>query len=273
MRLRVLHETIYRYATPAQRVIQNLRLAPRGHDGQFVANWRIDVDRDCRVDVTTDPFGNTMHSFVVEGPLDSLAITVGGEVETHDMEGMLRGQLEPLPISVFLRDTALTMPDAAIRDFAETTAASMGGDRLRFLHALMLGIGERLRLDIDTAQTHVSAAETFADGHGLSSDFAHVFCAAARHVNIPSRYVSGYLYRPEHSDQRSGHAWAEAFVSGLGWIGFDAANAICPTDAHIRVAVGLDHLGAAPVRGSRYGGAGESVEVRVDVGQAVRTAR
>ena len=59
MRLRILHETAYRYATPAGRVVENLRLTPRGHDGQFVANWRIDVDRDCRLDVTTDPFGNT----------------------------------------------------------------------------------------------------------------------------------------------------------------------------------------------------------------------
>ena len=65
--------------------------------------------------------------------------------------------------------------------------------------------------------------------------------------------------------QDAGHAWAEAFVPGLGWVAFDAANGICATDAHVRVAVGLDYLGAAPVRGTRYGGAGETLAVSVQV--------
>src|SRR5579862_7800649 len=124
MRLRIEHETTYRYATPASRVVQNLRLTPRSHDGQFVASWRIDIDRDCLLDATTDPFGNTLHSFAVEGPLDSLTITASGEVETQDLEGVLHGQVEPLPAAVFLRDTGLTLADPGIRDLAATTAAA-----------------------------------------------------------------------------------------------------------------------------------------------------
>ena len=58
MRLRVVHETAYRYKTPASRAIEILRLTPRGHDGQYVVNWRIDIDRDCRLDAAIDPFGN-----------------------------------------------------------------------------------------------------------------------------------------------------------------------------------------------------------------------
>jgi len=70
--------------------------------------------------------------------------------------------------------------------------------------------------------------------------------------------------------QQAGHAWAEAFVPDLGWIGFDAANAICGTDAHARVAIGLDYLGAAPVRGTRYGGGNETLTVAVKVDRANR---
>ena len=87
MRLRIVHETAYRYETPANRAIQVLRLTPRGHDGQFIVNWRIDVDHDCRLDTSTDPFGNIVHGFTVEGPLDSLVITAEGEIETSDTQG------------------------------------------------------------------------------------------------------------------------------------------------------------------------------------------
>ncbi|MGY3290740.1 transglutaminase-like putative cysteine protease [Bradyrhizobium sp. LM3.6] len=73
--------------------------------------------------------------------------------------------------------------------------------------------------------------------------------------------------------QDAGHAWAEAYVDGLGWVGFDPANSICATDAHVRVAIGLDYLGAAPVRGTRYGGGPETLAVAVKVEQAGRSGQ
>ena len=60
-------------------------------------------------------------------------------------------------------------------------------------------------------------------------------------------------------------AWAEAYVENLGWIGFDAANGVCPTDHYVRVAIGLDALGAAPIRGTSYGGGAESLSVDLNV--------
>jgi transglutaminase-like putative cysteine protease len=85
--------------------------------------------------------------------------------------------------------------------------------------------------------------------------------------------VSGYLYRPDVVATAACHGWAEALVPNIGWIGFDAAHNLCPTDAYVRVAVGLDYLGAAPVRGARYGGGDESLAVRVVVQEASRTTR
>ena len=91
---------------------------------------------------------------------------------------------------------------------------------------------------------------------------------------MPSRYIGGHFCRADGTTQQeAGHAWAEAFVPGLGWVAFDAANGICATDAHVRVAVGLDYLGAAPVRGSRYGGEGEALEVAVSVNQPMRQSQ
>ena len=101
-----------------------------------------------------------------------------------------------------------------------------------------------------------------------------MFIASARSVGIPARYVGGYFHRNDGIvDQDAGHAWAEAFIPDLGWVAFDATNGISATDAHVRVAIGLDYLGAAPVRGTRYGGLGESLAVNVQVDQMVRQSQ
>jgi transglutaminase-like putative cysteine protease len=114
----------------------------------------------------------------------------------------------------------------------------------------------------------MNAAEAFGRRHGAARDLSHVFIGAAHSLGIPARYVGGY-YR--HDDgiepQQGSHAWAEAFVPDLGWIAFDPANGFCPTDAHVRVAVGLDSLGAASVRGTRYGPGVETRAVAIKVGQ------
>jgi transglutaminase-like putative cysteine protease len=274
MRLHVTHQSVFTYDTPASRAIQTLRLTPRGHDGQFVVNWRLDIDRDCRLDFANDPFGNTMHSFTVEGPLDRLTITAEGEVETHDTNGIVTGQVERFPPIVFLRDTDLTLASPAIRAMAAETAARTGSNRLAILHGLVASIRERMQFDSGRTDTGTSATEAFALGIGVCQDFAHVMIAAARYLGIPARYVGGYLFRKDNAnEQEAGHAWVEALVDGLGWVGFDAANGISPTDAHIRVAVGLDYLGAAPTRGTRYGGRGERLAVKVSIRPVGRNVR
>jgi transglutaminase-like putative cysteine protease len=268
MRLAIRHETVYSYERPATRAIQTLRLTPRGYDGLFVINWRIDIDRDCRLDQSSDPFGNLVHSFTVEGPLDRLAIVAHGQVETVDTHGIVTGQIERFPPAVFLRDTALTTADAAIRRFAESAAAEAGpnANRIALMHAIMDGIRKHMRFHLDATDTGTSAMEAFAHRRGVCQDFAHVFIAAVRHLGIPARYVSGYMLHVDGPNEHSaGHAWAEVLVDDLGWVGFDPANGICPTDAYVRVAVGLDYLEAAPVRGAHYGGAGETLAVRVTI--------
>jgi transglutaminase-like putative cysteine protease len=273
MRLRVRHETAYTYAAPATRAIEVLRLWPRGHDGQFVIDWRIDVDHDCRLGVSADAFGNTVHGFTVEGPLETLTVVAEGRVETADTGGVVAGQVERFPPAVFLRDTALTVADPAIRAFADDAGVTASGT-IDLMHRLMGGIRERMRFVTDATDSGTSAIEAFRHGHGVCQDFAHVLIAAARHLGVPARYVSGYMRRIDgENDQAAGHAWAEALVEDLGWVGFDPANGLSPTEAYVRVAVGLDYLGAAPVRGVRYGGSGEELSVRVVVEETGRGGR
>jgi transglutaminase-like putative cysteine protease len=123
-------------------------------------------------------------------------------------------------------------------------------------------------MTFDTDPTHpaTTAADAFALKRGVCQDITHIFITAARSLGIPARYIGGYFRRGDDvTHQDAGHAWAEAFVSDLGWVAFDAANGICATEAHVRVAVGLDYLGAAPIRGMRQGGSGELLDVDVHV--------
>jgi len=139
------------------------------------------------------------------------------------------------------------------------------------MHALLTALNREITFDTDPTHAATTAAEAFALRRGVCQDLTHIFIAAARRLGVPARYVSGHFYRIDGvTEQDAGHAWAEIFVDELGWVGFDATNGICTTDAHVRVAVGLDYLGAAPVRGTRFGGGGEHLKVAVHVDQAGR---
>jgi transglutaminase-like putative cysteine protease len=268
MRLRIAHRTDYRYDPPAAGVIQILRLTPRNHEGQYVVRWRIDVSADARLATHEDAFGNITHVFSVDGPFDELSVEVDGEVETQNTEGVVRGTVERFAPGMFLRDTALTQADPAIRNFAQNIRATKGGEVLAELHGLLDRLYEEMAHEAEASQGATSAAEAFALKRGPSRDLSHIFIGAAHSLGIPARYISGYYRRDDGVDQQqAGHAWAEAFVPDLGWIAFDPANGFCPTDAHVRVAIGLDSLGAAPVRGMRYGPGAEALAVAVKVGQ------
>lgn len=274
MRIRVVHRTTYHYDTPASGVIQMLRLTPRNHDGQFVINWHIDVSTDCRLNQHEDAFGNLCHAFTANGPFSELVVSVEGEVDTRYTNGIVTGAIERFPPSLFLRETPLTTADDAIAGFAAAAHAEAGDDRLTILHAVLDGLHRDITFDPDPTHAATTASEAFALKRGVCQDLTHIFIAAARSIGIPARYISGHLHRDDGViDQDAGHAWAEAFVPGLGWIAFDAANGICATDAHVRIAVGLDYLGAAPVRGTRYGGSGETLSVNVHVNQTQRQSQ
>lgn len=265
MRIQISHETVYRYEEPARGVIQTLRLTPRNHDGQYVESWRIDVSENCQLDQHEDAFGNITHVFSAEGPLSELRVLVEGQVDTQDTSGVVVGAIERFPPSLYLRETPLTRIDAAIAEFAALSRRA-GDEPLKILHDLLERLHGEMAFDNTPTEATTPAVEAFALRRGVCQDLTHIYIAATRSLGIPARYIGGHFHRDDGvTEQEAGHAWAEAFVPGLGWVAFDTANGLCATDAHVRVAVGLDYLGAAPVRGSRYGGGGEALDVSVHV--------
>lgn len=309
MRICVAHDTVFRYDAPCTGVIQALRLTPRNHAGQYVVNWRIDVSANCRLEPVQDAFGNILHTFAVAGPLSELRLTVEGEVETQDTAGVVRSAVERFSPGLFLRETALTRPDAAILAYAAQFPRPTAAGTLSTLHNLLARIyqdfaAETAAVDPAAAAPATApaaappapwavptAADVFTAERGQSRDLAHIFISVARALGVPARFVAGYIRhgngafaQAEQSasyaagsmagnglgDYWTGDCWAEADVPGLGWIGFDPAGGVCSTDQYVRVAIGLDYLGAAPVRGFHYGGVQEDVAVRLLVTQAAR---
>jgi transglutaminase-like putative cysteine protease len=271
MRIRISHATTYRYDAPIKSVTQVLRLTPRNHDGQYVTAWHIDVSADCLLHQQEDSFGNITHMFTADGQLGELSVAVEGVVDTQDTNAVITGAIERFPPELFLRETPLTQANGALSELAASCKAAAGENRLDLLHALLTKLHADIVFDTDPTHPATTAAEAYALGRGVCQDIAHIFIAAARCAGVPARYVGGHFYRADGvTAQEAGHAWAEAYVDNLGWVGFDPTNGICTTDAHVRVAVGLDYLGAAPVRGTRYGGTGETMMVEVHVDQAQR---
>lgn len=258
MRIRIDYRTTYRYEFAATGIVQALRLRPGNHDAQHIRHWRVDVDVDGVMRESVDAFGNRLDMFYADAPASTLTISVVGEADVTDVIGMVQGAAEPLPAKIFLRTTPLTAPDAQLVDLAEGVR---GDGALPTLHGLMAAMHARIGFDTSATDVATAASDALAAGRGVCQDFAHIFCAGARHLGIPARYVSGHLARADA--QEAAHAWAEAFVPDLGWVAFDPANGICTTDAYLRVAIGLDYLDAAPVRGARRGGGAESLDVSV----------
>jgi len=267
MRIRITHETNYRYSEPVKSAIQILRLTPHGHDGQTILSWAIDTDCDARLMRQEDWYGNIVHSLFASGPVDHVGLRVAGEIETTDVAGIIRGGIERFPEMFYLRETPLTQGDVRIHAFAESTAGRFS-KMLDRAHALMGGVLEHMRFDTEATNSTTVAAEAFAAGHGVCQDFTHVFLAAARRLGIPARYVSGYLHKPGEVQQEAGHAWAEVHIPDLGWVSFDPANGISATEHYVRLAIGLDYLDAAPVRGSYYGISREALDVRLRIESA-----
>ncbi|TBW38231.1 transglutaminase family protein [Siculibacillus lacustris] len=262
MRFAIIHETVYRFEHPATRAIQTLRLTPRNTDAQLVQSWRIDVSQDCRLVPVEDAFGNLTHTFSIDGPIDELSIVASGRVATLDTSGVLRHTRDRLPLSAYGRCTDRTAIETPVRDFAFDTAVSAGPDRIAELHALMGALHERIAIDPEAPERR--PAETLAAGSATARDLAHLFAAAARALDIATRVVVGYVYRGDETVAGAPHLWIEAHLGpGLGWVGFDAVENSCPTDAWVRLAVGLDALDATPIRGVRSHRGAETCETRI----------
>jgi transglutaminase-like putative cysteine protease len=264
MRISIGHVSRYVYSEPTKYSILSLRLTPPSFQGQRVIEWRVSAPGIDAVRPFRDGFGNLVHlASCTEEHSESLIIAKG-VVDTEDRAGIVRGLSDPAPLRVYRRQTPKTAPNDDIRVLAK----SMGGTAdIRGMHNLMHAVRDAVEYKIGTTTAHTTASEALRDGSGVCQDHAHLFISAARSLGIPARYVSGYFLTGADEPADANHAWAEAWLEGLGWVGFDPTNRICPTDRYVRLATGLDAMSAAPIRGTRRGIANEELDVIVEVQQ------
>ena len=264
MRVSIGHVTRYTYGFPSRYSIQSLRLTPPSFKGQRVIEWRVTAPGIDKATIYRDGFGNTVHLTTYNEDHSEILIIAKGVVETEDMAGVVQGLHELTPRRVFLRQTERTIASDPVRDLVAKSGAAPD---IAGMHTLMDAIRDAVEYKTGVTNPATTATEALENGEGVCQDHAHILIAAARGMGLPARYVNGYYLSGSDEPSEAHHAWGEVWMDGLGWVGFDPANRTCPTDAYVRLATGLDSASAAPIRGTRLGGAYEALDVIVEVQQ------
>ncbi len=264
MLLSVDHVTRYIYDTPVRGVVQSHRLQPSVYDGQKVVHWSVIVTGGKTGGQFRDGAGDLIQAWSVQGPVSEIVVTVQGTVDTTDLSGLLRGHRETTPPECYMVHTMPTRADVALTEIARSVAGL--ADALDRAHRLSAAIADAILYAPGETDAQTTAAEALALGKGVCQDHTHALISVARCAGLPARYVSGYLHSSsDGSAHEAAHAWAEIWIAGLGWIGFDAANRCCPDARYIRLGSGLDSVDAAPIRGISRGPGTETLDVTVAV--------
>lgn len=264
MRLTIRHETIYRYDVAASYALLQLRVRPRATTSQRVVSWKVELDGAQSQANFADQYANQVDLAAVLPEREDVRITVEGVVETSDQSGVVGDDPSHVPLWLYRRPTALTRSNDAIQTLGR---AAQRDDTLSALHTLSQSIKDAVTYSPGETGTHTTAADALRHGSGVCQDHTHIFLSAARSLGIPARYVGGYLMMDDREQQDAGHAWAEAHIAGLGWVGFDVSNGISPDARYVSVARGLDYSECAPIRGIMFGAQKEALEVSIQVQQ------
>ena len=265
-RLLISHNTHYRFDRPVTYALQRLKLRPKDNGGQTVVDWSIDIDGGQIQSSCEDAHLNHVTLVSVDSGRTEVSIKCSGTIETQNSDGIIGKHRGHIPLWCFLKPTRLTTAGKAVvkmlGNFKIDQANQLGG-----LHTLSDIVRDHLPYQDGHTTSSTTAEQALGIGQGVCQDHAHIFIAAARHLGIPARYVSGYLLMEGITDQSASHAWAEAHVEPLGWIGFDISNGYSPDQRYIRVATGFDYRDAAPITGLSFGALDESMVVSLRVEQ------
>lgn len=265
MLLTVRHTTRYVFAEPVAYGVQRLRLTPKETQGQKIINWSMEF-AGAKEELSYDDqnFNHVTLVSVLPGAQEVI-ISCHGMVETEDHHGVIGRHSGHMPLWAFLGHSALTRPGPCLRQLVGSL--ELGTDLVAMLHRLSALVRAAIAYEVGTTDVETTAEEALVHGRGVCQDHAHAFIAAARMLDVPARYVSGYLLLEDRVHQEATHAWAEAYVDGLGWVGFDVSNQISPDARYVRVATGRDYRDAAPVVGVSFGTTNEDLHVELAVAQ------
>ena len=265
MELQISHTTEYAYDAPVDYALQKVRLRPLPSSMQNVPNWAVEIAGGKIETSYTDHYGNHVDLVSIERGAQKLTSRASGMVETLNSTGILGQVFGRAPLWHFLQPTVLTTAGDAIKALPRITGDT--GAQLSGLHDLSAAILKALPYEFGRTDVNTPAEVALQGSHGVCQDHAQVFLTAVRLSGIPARYVSGYLMINDRVEQDATHAWAEAYVNDLGWVGFDISNGVSPDERYTRIAIGRDARDAAPIEGLRMGSADETLMVSVQVQQ------
>jgi transglutaminase-like putative cysteine protease len=262
LRFQVEHETLYRYSAPVVFAPHVLRLNPRPQGVKVVSRALIVYPEPADLIDVDDAFGNRVsHATFLGYPADRLRIESRFELETFvaPHAGDDDGPMLPWPLAAgdgldaYRHDAE---GDPSVRALAAAVAVKAGGRPLAFLGALTRRIFESMDAQVRHEGAAQRAGTTLATRRGACRDITVLFLSACRSQGIPARFVSGYQARAQTRDgQRYLHAWAEAFVPGRGWSGWDPTHGVKVTDGHVALSAAPDQADTMPVAGGFYGNA------------------
>jgi transglutaminase-like putative cysteine protease len=265
MRLKITHTTQYDYDAPVSYGLQQVRLTPVTSRHQTVHHWKVEINGGASELFFDDQYQN--HTILVQADNGAtrVELTVSGEVETHTSDGIFGKVYGTAPLWHFKQSTPHTKAGKGIVELSKLITD--GGDTLDELHGLCRAILTAVPYGKVPTTSETTAEEALGLKGGVCQDHAQIFISAARTAGIPARYISGYLMLDDRIDQDASHAWAEAHIDGVGWVGFDVSNGISPDERYVRIATGRDSKDAAPVSGMRMGDANETMVVSLQVQQ------
>jgi transglutaminase-like putative cysteine protease len=265
MKLEITHSTRYRYSAPIAETVMEVRLRPMDGNGQRCTDFRLELSHGIETRTYVDGYGNHVHYFNLVRPHSGLSVISRSTVETG-----LTADEDPGEelVQDFLRYRSPVKDVDGVRALAQRhrIADRSSADSVeKALDELTLNISREFTYDQSVTNVYSSVEDVLTLRAGVCQDFAHLFIAVARAMGVPARYVSGYIHLPKWGSKAmtASHAWAEAWVPGRGWIGFDATHPVRTGEHHVRLAVGRDYTDAAPTRGIYVGSANSTMTISV----------
>ena len=277
----IRHTTQFLYSAPVSESLTEVRMQPRTEALQRCLGFELGTNPRAQISAYRDRLGNVIHHFDVPGQHTTLRITADSKVEC----------LPPTALPDKLDDSAWNELDDATRegdywdylapssfvvqsDSLSRLARELGAQRraepLTLMRELNSGIFSAFDYSPKSTQVDSPIDHALEERQGVCQDFAHIMLALVRPLGIPSRYVSGYLFHGVdtnvRSDEGASHVhWIEAWLPGLGWVGFDPTNNLIVTERHVKAAIGRDYADVPPTRGVFKGGATSELSVAVQV--------
>jgi transglutaminase-like putative cysteine protease len=280
MRYSIRHITRFTYESPITESVMEARMQPRTDTLQRCLQFTLLTAPSSRVMTYRDHDNNMVHHFNIPGRHSRLTVTAEALVESmtirplpHRLGPAAWSRLDVMAASgqwwEYLAPSTFVKQADALDSLRTEIGLERGNDPLVMLRRLMGEMYARFEYSPRSTRVDSPIDEALANRKGVCQDFAHIFLSLVRPLGIPARYVSGYLFQPAGSHERSTdgatHAWVEVLLPDLGWVGLDPTNNLIADNRHIRVAIGRDYADVPPTRGVFKGVSSVRSELTVSV--------